>query len=530
MSTESSAARCRRSTARRKVTGAARYAADAKLPRAGPRVHGDEHDRPRPHHRDRHPGRRALRGVVAVYTHETMPRLTQPTYRTFLKPFIPMQDDRRSTTRASPSPSWSRRPWNRHSRRRTWSRSTTGPEPHPKWCWPRWARRSCRPPRPDGRQRPMHAATRRPAWPQAHVRAKAAYTTPMQHHNPIEPPRHHRPPGTATADGVREPHRALHGTRQTRSCRLSGSPPENVRVISPYLGGGFGAKGPVWPHTLLTAAAARRSAGRSSWCCPARRCTPPTATAPRPPPRSGSAPPGRACSPRSRHLTQQVTRIDEHCYNSSDPTRILYACPNVHDEQMRRTAGPAHLQLHALTGDGPRTSRLESALDELELRARHGPGRAAGAQLDGRQPGDRRPLRQQAPAECYGPRREAFGWSRREPAARAPCATATSSSAGAWPPPPTPRAAGPVRVGLTILARTARVPIQVATQDIGTGTYTVHDPGRRGRARHAGLATSTLRTRRHHLPAQRSPSAASTTVPSVGGAGQPGGDRRPQAP
>jgi xanthine dehydrogenase YagR molybdenum-binding subunit len=38
---------------------------------------------------------------------------------------------------------------------------------------------------------------------------------------------------------------------------LFGLKPENVRVISPYLGGGFGSKGPVWSHVALAAMAAK---------------------------------------------------------------------------------------------------------------------------------------------------------------------------------------------------------------------------------------------------------------------------------
>ena len=34
-------------------------------------------------------------------------------------------------------------------------------------------------------------------------------------------------------------------------------PPANVRVISPYVGGGFGGKFAVWPGTVLTVLAAR---------------------------------------------------------------------------------------------------------------------------------------------------------------------------------------------------------------------------------------------------------------------------------
>src|SRR5205814_6125339 len=37
-----------------------------------------------------------------------------------------------------------------------------------------------------------------------------------------------------------------------------GLPVDSVRVISPFLGGGFGSKGPTWSHVVLAAMAARR--------------------------------------------------------------------------------------------------------------------------------------------------------------------------------------------------------------------------------------------------------------------------------
>src|SRR5258708_11770896 len=38
-----------------------------------------------------------------------------------------------------------------------------------------------------------------------------------------------------------------------------GIPHENVRVISHFLGGGFGCKGSLWPHSVLAAVAARQT-------------------------------------------------------------------------------------------------------------------------------------------------------------------------------------------------------------------------------------------------------------------------------
>jgi xanthine dehydrogenase YagR molybdenum-binding subunit len=39
---------------------------------------------------------------------------------------------------------------------------------------------------------------------------------------------------------------------------LLGIKPEQVRVICPFVGGGFGCKGVTWPHVALTAMAARQ--------------------------------------------------------------------------------------------------------------------------------------------------------------------------------------------------------------------------------------------------------------------------------
>ena len=54
---------------------------------------------------------------------------------------------------------------------------------------------------------------------------------------------------------------------QEKLARLFGLREENVRVISPFLGGGFGGKGVPWSHVVLAAMAARVTKPRSSSCC-----------------------------------------------------------------------------------------------------------------------------------------------------------------------------------------------------------------------------------------------------------------------
>ncbi|MEV4052820.1 xanthine dehydrogenase family protein molybdopterin-binding subunit [Amycolatopsis sp. NPDC049688] len=81
------------------------------------------------------------------------------------------------------------------------------------------------------------------------------FTTPTHHHNAIEP---HAT--TAAWDGDRL---TVHdGTQnidwvRTHLALRFGIPAANVRVIAPFVGGGFGGKGSVWPGTILAALAAR---------------------------------------------------------------------------------------------------------------------------------------------------------------------------------------------------------------------------------------------------------------------------------
>jgi xanthine dehydrogenase YagR molybdenum-binding subunit len=90
----------------------------------------------------------------------------------------------------------------------------------------------------------------------AAARVDATYTTPIEHHNPMEP---HAT--IAQWDGdrlmVRTATQGISGTQQTLAS-LFALPKENVTVICPFVGGGFGCKGNTWPPVALAAMAARR--------------------------------------------------------------------------------------------------------------------------------------------------------------------------------------------------------------------------------------------------------------------------------
>ena len=84
------------------------------------------------------------------------------------------------------------------------------------------------------------------------------YTTPIEHHNPMEP---HAT--IALWDGDRMTvytrHKGSSALQHTLS-QLFGLKPEQVRVICPFVGGGFGCKGVTWPHVALD-----RNGSTSGW-------------------------------------------------------------------------------------------------------------------------------------------------------------------------------------------------------------------------------------------------------------------------
>jgi xanthine dehydrogenase YagR molybdenum-binding subunit len=87
-------------------------------------------------------------------------------------------------------------------------------------------------------------------------RIEQAYTTSDRHHNQMEPHATMAVWDSGGALTLYETTQHIFGARELVSIVL-GVPPEKITVLSHFLGGGFGGKAYVWPHTLLTAAAAK---------------------------------------------------------------------------------------------------------------------------------------------------------------------------------------------------------------------------------------------------------------------------------
>jgi xanthine dehydrogenase YagR molybdenum-binding subunit len=88
------------------------------------------------------------------------------------------------------------------------------------------------------------------------VKVERVYTTRDRHHNQMEP---HVTLAAWDASGrltLYDTTQHIFGTRDLTSIVL-GLPRDSIEVVSHFLGGGFGGKAYVWPHTLMACVAAR---------------------------------------------------------------------------------------------------------------------------------------------------------------------------------------------------------------------------------------------------------------------------------
>jgi xanthine dehydrogenase YagR molybdenum-binding subunit len=166
------------------------------------------------------------------------------------------------------------------------------------------------------------------AYASAAVTVEATYTTPIEHHNPMEPSA-----SIAEWNGdeltLYETTQWVAGARHTVAETL-GIPEQKVHIVSPFIGGGFGCKGFVWGHSILAAIAARH-VGRPVKLNLTRKqmfsaCGHRSET--RQIVRLGATREGRLVAIAHEALVQ-TSPVDDFIEPCGATTRFLYSCPNV---------------------------------------------------------------------------------------------------------------------------------------------------------------------------------------------------------
>ncbi|MBV7483745.1 xanthine dehydrogenase family protein molybdopterin-binding subunit [Bordetella sp. BOR01] len=308
------------------------------------------------------------------------------------------------------------------------------------------------------------------AYASAPVQFDAVYTTPVETHNSIE-----LHACVADYDGqaytLYETSQGVVNHRDVVA-QMLGTGKEHVRVISRYLGSGFGGKLWPWSHSLLAPVAARLL-GRPVKLVLSRAMTFHSAGH-RPYTRQrirlGATPEGRLVS-LQHHYLSQVSMLDKYREKCGEATPRMYSTPN-----LKVCWGLARRHVGAPTsmrgpGAVPGMYALESAMDELavaldidpvELRLRNEPEHDEGVGL----PFSSRHLR-----ECLQQGAERFGWQRRQAGVGA---MRQGEEVLGWGMASCSWLALRMPTDATVtLHADGSARLVCATQDIGTGTYTV---------------------------------------------------------
>lgn len=308
------------------------------------------------------------------------------------------------------------------------------------------------------------------AFDAAEVKLTASYETPTQHHNPMEL-------FTTSCAWmgdelvVYEGSQYVYGLKNGVAEQL-GIDADKVRVVNPYVGGGFGSRGSMTPRTAVIAGIAKRL-NRPIKLVPTRDQGFTIAThraETRHEIRLGAGRDGKLVA--LRHDGAEVSsRPDAYCVGGTKTTTRLYACPNVASlvsivRADRNTPG-----FMRSPPEVPYLFALESAMDELAVKLNMDPVELRRINDTTVEPIGGKPYTSRSLMACFDEAAKAFGWSQRSPQPK-------SMSDGDWLVGygcaatcyPTQMAPSAARVRLQ---RDGRTRVEIAGHEIGTGAYTV---------------------------------------------------------
>ncbi|MBV8493764.1 MAG: xanthine dehydrogenase family protein molybdopterin-binding subunit, partial [Alphaproteobacteria bacterium] len=251
----------------------------------------------------------------------------------------------------------------------------------------------------------------------AEVKIDHTYVIPRENHNPIE-----MHATIAAWDGDRL---TLWDKTQwvnnvaDEIAAVFGIPAENVRVVSPFVGGAFGSGLRTWPHVTLAVLGARVTGRPVKLMLSRREMYYGVGYRPHTVQRValGASHDGRL-SAILHDGTQETSTYEEYSESLLEPTKFLHSCPNVYTRHRL-----ARMNVHTPTymrapGEVSGVYALESAMDELavalkldpvELRLRNEPQQDEHKKL---------PFSSRSTRECYRLAAERFGWARRNPEPR----------------------------------------------------------------------------------------------------------------
>src|SRR6266446_2795131 len=308
------------------------------------------------------------------------------------------------------------------------------------------------------------------AFARAPVKLDQTYVTPVETHVPIE-----LQGTTAMWDSdkltIYEESQAVFNMRGVLA-QMFGLPNENVRVITKFVGSGFGSKLWPWTHCALAVAAARQLGKPVKLVLSRKMMFQSVGHRPRTQQRVrlGATTDGKLVSLRQDYVNHQAI-LDNYHEDCGEATAFHYSVPNLRVKfgRARRNVGSPS----PMRGPGavPGLYATESAMNELADQLKMDPVRLRVLNEPKIDEGLRIPFSSRHFLECLDLGAEKFGWSKRSPEVgsmkRDGLIVGWGMAGCAWI-----AARFPAEASIE-LRDDGTVRVASGTQDIGTGTYTI---------------------------------------------------------
>jgi xanthine dehydrogenase YagR molybdenum-binding subunit len=308
------------------------------------------------------------------------------------------------------------------------------------------------------------------AFGNAPVKLDQTYATPAETHNPIE-----LQATTAIWEGsmltIYEESQGIFNLRGVLA-QMFGLPKENVRVITKFIGSGFGSKLWPWTHCMLAVAAARQLSKPVKLVISRKMMFQSVGHRPRTQQRVrlGATPDGKLVSLQHDYVNHHAI-LDNYHEDCGEATAFQYSVPNLRVKfgRARRNVGSPT----AMRGPGavPGLYATESAMNELADQLKIDPVRLRILNEPKLDESLGVPFSSRHLLECFELGAEKFGWSKRNPEVgsmkRDGLMLGWGMAGCTWV-----AARFPAEANVQLRDDgTARV--ACGTQDVGTGTYTI---------------------------------------------------------
>lgn len=308
------------------------------------------------------------------------------------------------------------------------------------------------------------------AFAAADVRHDAEYFIPTEYHNPMEL---FATTAVWDGDGRLTVHDKTQGVQNVQNylCGVFDRKPDQIRVVSPYVGGAFGS-GLRPQYQVVLAVMGALKLQRSVRLVLTRQqmyglgYRPATIEH-----LALGAKRDGTLSSITHEAIGMSSRFEEFSRNDTGWSALLYKSPNA--RYAHRVAALDVATSCDMRAPGAATGvyALESAMDELAVALKIDPVELRLRCYSDRDQNEDIPYSSKCLRECYAQASEAFGWSRRNPAPRSMRdgnnLVGWGMASGVWEALQMPMA---VRI---VLGANGHAEISCAASDIGTGTYTV---------------------------------------------------------